>query len=96
MRSLNLHITSEIEGGRENVWVTSDEITILLIIDIDSGAVKGFSCRLGEGVVAEMGWAHHSFPMPFPTLCIFTEDAEHNAGPRYYCNKRESGWNIES
>jgi hypothetical protein len=97
MRELKLHVASEIVDGTETLWVTSDSTVILLTIDVSTGKVQGFSCRLGPGVVAEMGEARCALsPEVYPMLCIFTEDENHHASPQQFCRKFGAEWVIES
>jgi hypothetical protein len=97
MQKLKLHISSEIVDGTENLWVTSDSTVILLTIDVSTGKVLGFSCRLGPGVVVEMGDARSALSADvYPTLCIFTEDENHHASPQQFCRKYGSEWLIET
>jgi hypothetical protein len=97
MRQLKLHVASEIDDGTETLWVTSDSTVILLTIDVSTGKLRGFSCRLGPGVVAEMGEARSAqSPEVYPSLCIFTEDENHQASPQQFCRKYGSEWIIES
>jgi hypothetical protein len=96
MKELKLHAESEIVDGIENLWVTSDSTMILLSIEVGTGIVKGFSCRLGDGVVAEMGETRNVVSgHVYPSLCIFTEDENHNASRQQFCSKGDDGWSIE-
>ena len=97
MQELKLHIASEIVDGTENLWVTSDSTVILLNIEVSTGKVRGFSCRLGPGVVAEMGENRNVLTgHVYPSLCIFTEDENHRASPQQFCDKRGDTWFLES
>ena len=97
MQELNLHVTSEIIDGTEELWVTADSTIIHLSIDVGTGTLRGFSCRLGPGVVAEMGEARSIISgEAYPMLCIFTEDENHHASPQQFCRKYGTEWLIES
>ena len=97
MHDLKLHIASEIVDGTEELWVTSDSTVIHLSIEVRTGIVRGFSCRLGPGVVAEMGESRSAISAEvYPTLCIFTEDENHHASPQKFCRKHGTEWVIES
>jgi hypothetical protein len=97
MHDLKLHVASEIVNGTEELWVTSDSTVIHLSIEVRTGIVRGFSCRLGSGVVAEMGEARSALSTEvYPTLCIFTEDANHHVSQQQFCRKHGSEWFIES
>jgi hypothetical protein len=97
MKELKLHVSSEIVDGIENLWVTSDSTVILINIEVSTGIVQGFSCRLGPGVVAEMGEARSALSDEvYPMLCIFTEDENHHASPQQFCRKYGAEWLIES
>jgi hypothetical protein len=97
MRDLKLHVASEIVDGTENLWVTSDSTVILVTIDVSAGRVRGFSCRLGPGVVAEMGEVRSPLSAEvYPMLCIFMEDDNHHASPQQFCRKYGDEWVIES
>lgn len=97
MHDLKLHVASEIVDGTEELWVTSDSTVIHLSIEVHSGIVRGFSCRLGPGVVAEMGEARSDLSDEvYPMLCIFTEDDHHHASRPQFCRKYGAEWLIES
>lgn len=97
MPDLKLHVASEIVDGTETLWVTSDSTVILLTIEVITGKVRGFSCRLGAGVVAEMGEARSALsPRVYPMLCIFTEDENHHASSQQFCRKYGAEWLVES
>lgn len=97
MRELKLHVASKIVDGTEELWVTSDLTVIHLSIEVRTGIVRGFSCRLGPGVVAEMGEARCALSdVVYPMLCIFTEDENHHASPQQFCRKNGTEWLIES
>ncbi|RYZ65302.1 MAG: hypothetical protein EOP09_14485 [Proteobacteria bacterium] len=96
MKELKLHVASEIVDGTEELWVSSDSTVIHLSIEVGTGIVRGFSCRLGPGVVAEMGETRNVVPgHVYPSLCIFTEDANHNASRQQFCTKVDDEWSIE-
>jgi hypothetical protein len=96
MKELKLHVSSEIVDGIENLWVTSDSTVILINIEVSTGIVQGFSCRLGPGVVAEMGETRNVVSgHVYPGLCIFTEDENNNASRQQFCTKGDDGWSIE-
>lgn len=96
MQELVLHVASEIVDGIETLWVTSDSTVINLDIDVSTGVVRRFSCRLGPGVVAEMGETRDVISgHVYPSLCIFTEDENHNASRQQFCTKGDDGWSIE-
>ena len=97
MQELKLHVASEIIDGVEDLWVTSDSTVIHLRIDAGRGILRGFSCRLGPGVVVEMGEARSALSSEvYPMLCIFTEDDNHHASPQQFCRKHGDEWFIES
>ncbi len=97
MQELKLHVASEIVDGTEDLWVTSDSTVIHLSIDVRTGTLRGFSCRLGPGVVAEMGETRSALSDEvYPALCIFTEDENHHASPQQFCRKYGTEWFIES
>lgn len=97
MHELKLHVASEIVDGTEELWVTSDSTVIHLSIEVRTGIVRGFSCRLGPGVVAEMGEVRSALSDElYPMLCIFTEDGNHHASPQQFCRKYGTEWLIES
>ena len=97
MQEMKLHVASEIVDGTEDLWVTSDSTVIHLSIEVGTGIVRGFSCRLGPGVVAEMGEARSALSKEvYPMLCIFTEDENHHASPQQFCRKYGAEWLIES
>ena len=97
MHEMNLHVASEIVDGTEELWVTSDSTVIHLSIEVGTGIVRGFSCRLGPGVVAEMGEARSALSDEvYPMLCIFTEDENHHASPQQFCRKYGAEWLVES
>lgn len=97
MRELKLHVASEIVDGTEELRVTSDSTVIHLRIEVGTGIVRSFSCRLGPGVVAEMGEARRTLSDEvYPMLCIFTEDENHHASPQQFCRKHGTEWLIES
>ena len=97
MQELKLHVASEIVDGTETLWVTSDSTVILVTIEVSTGRVRGFSCRLGPGVVAEMGEARSALSSKvYPMLCIFAEDENHHASPQQFCRKYGTEWLIES
>lgn len=97
MRSLNLHISSKVDGGKEEIWVTSDTVVVLLIVDLESHALRGFSCRLQTGIVAELGESNNVVSGErWPSLCIFVEEDGRVASPRYFCQKRGGKWSIET
>ena len=97
MQEMKLHVASEIVDGTEEVWVTSDSTVIHLSIEVGTSIVRGFSCRLGPGVVAEMGEARSALSKEvYPMLCIFTEDENHHATPLQFCRKYGDEWLVES
>lgn len=97
MRELKLHVASKIVDGTEELWVTSDSSVIHLSIEVATGIVRSFSCRLGPGVVAEMGEARSALSCEvYPMLCIFTEDENHQSSPQQFCRKYGTEWLIES
>ena len=96
MEEPKLHVASEIVEGIEELWVTSDSTVIHLSIDVGTGVVRSFSCRLGPGVVAEMGETRDVVSgHAYPSLCIFTEDENHNASRQQFCTKGDDEWSIE-
>ena len=95
MRDLELHISSKVEDGKEEVWVTSNTVIVLLIVDLESHALRGFSCRLDTGIVAELGESNNVVSgEKWPVLCIFVEEDGRVASPRYFCQKRGGKWSI--
>lgn len=100
MIDLELHVASNIEEGTEEVWVTSGTVgavVVLLIVDLESHALRGFSCRLQTGVVAELGETKDVVSGEgWPSLCIFAEEAGRVASLRYYCSKRGGKWSVEA
>lgn len=96
MHQEELHVSAEIKDGIEELWVTSETTVIHLSIHVDTGEVRGFSCRLGPGMVAEMGGNRDvKTGHCYPGLFIFTEDGEHRVTSRKYVSKRHGGWIIE-
>lgn len=94
---MNLHVESEVVDGIEELWLTSDSTVIHLSIDVNQGVLRGFSCRLGPGVVVEMGHSRDSrSEHVYPMFCIFAEDENHGVSSRLYCIKRDHEWVIES
>ncbi len=90
-----LHITAEIKDGIEELWVTSETSRILLRIAIATGEVRNFSCKLAAGRVAEMGPARDvKTGHLYPSLHIYTEDADHNVTLRKDIGKRQGEWFI--
>jgi hypothetical protein len=97
MDAPKLHIASDICDRIENLWVTNESTVIHLSIEVSTGRVINFSCRLGAGIVAEMGEARNSMTDErYPMLCIFSEDEDHNSSPQQFCRKYGSEWQIES
>jgi hypothetical protein len=97
MRELDLHLASEIVDEIEELWVTSDSTVIHLSIDVSQGVLRGFSCRLGPGVVAEMGQSHNvRSGAVYPSLSVFVEDENRDISSRWYCFKRGDEWFVES
>jgi hypothetical protein len=96
-QDLKLHTISKIDNGIEELWVTSEcSVVIHLSIDVSTGRVSGFSCRLGPGIVADMGTTTDaSTNMTYPMLCIFAE-YEKGTSPLQFCRKRGTQWVIES
>jgi hypothetical protein len=93
---MDLHVASEIVDGIEELWLTSDSTVIHLSIDVSQGVLRGFSCRLGPGVVVEMGQCRDSRSgCVYPTFCIFVEGGNHDVSSRQYCIKRGNEWFIE-
>lgn len=82
------------------MWVTSGTVkavVILLIVDLESHALRGFSCRLQTGIVAELGETKDVVSGErWPSLCIFAEEDGRVASPRYFCDKRGGKWSIEA
>ena len=82
------------------MWITSGTVgavVVLLIVDLESHALRGFSCRLQTGIVAELGHTKNVVPCEsWPSLCIFVEEDGRVASPRYFCDKRGGKWSIES
>ena len=96
MHELKLHVASQTVDGIEELWVTSDSTVIHLSIAVKTGTLRGFSCRLGPGVVAEMGEARSALSNEMYTmLCIFTEDENQHASPQQFCRKYGAEWVIE-
>lgn len=97
MQELKLQVSSEIVDGIEELWVTSDLTVIHMSIDVSNGVLRNFSCRLGSGVVAEMGEVRSALSgHVYPSLWIFIEDENHNTSHRQLCIKRGNEWVIES
>lgn len=96
MQAPTLHVASEIVDGLESLWVSSESTVIHLSIEVESGRVIDFSCRLGTGIVAEMGEVINALSGErYPSLCIFAEDENHNSSPQQFCQKHDGVWHIE-
>lgn len=94
---MDLHVASEVVDGIEELWLTSDSTVIHLSIDVAQGVLRGFSCRLGPGVVVEMGHSRDSRSgRVYPSFCTFVEEGNHDVSPRRYYFKRGDEWVIES
>lgn len=90
-------MTSKIADGLEEVWVTSESIVIHLTIQLDSGVLRGFSCRLDSDVVAEFGELRNALSKEaYPMLYVFTVVDGHEVGSRYFIHKRNNQWTIET
>ena len=97
MDAPKLHVASEIVDGIESLWVTSESTIIHLSIEVATGRVINFSCRLGAGIVAEMGESRNAISDErYPSLCIFSEDENHNSSPQQFCQKHGTEWHIQS
>ena len=97
MDAPKLHVASEIVDGFENIWVTSESTIIHLRIEVATGRVTRFSCRLGAGIVVEMGEARNAIlAEKYPMLCICSEDENHSSSPQQFCKKHGTEWHIQS
>ena len=95
MEEPKLHISSATENGIEELWVTSDSTTILLTIEVETGRTTGFMCRLGPGIVAEMGGSHEAgSSITYPSLCIYRENEQNEATRQQFIRKIQGEWCI--
>lgn len=96
-KTLPIDIASETLDKTENLWVFTTDTQVLLSIDTEKGTLVSFSCRLGPGVVVEMGMSRNlTSGDQYPCLCIFAEEEGHATGPLQFVRKCNGQWIVEN